>query len=797
MCIAKKTDRNQELRSKTQFRLSPSTILSVKVPSCLFALFGLLLAAKASPPPAADTVLWYTRPAQSWMTEALPLGNGSLGAMIFGLTDTERVQFNVNSLWTGNEHDTGYYQAFGDIFIQLNHANPTNYSRSLDIATAVQRVSYESGGIRYERAALISHPAKVMVIHLGADKPGGYTGRLWLTDMHNAKIVAEGNRITSAGHLDNGLQYEAQLVVLSSGGAVHVDNSLPPSGTNPLAGVPGAASQKLPAASIVFEKCNSLTLVLAADTNYVPDRSKNWRGPDPHDEITRRVDAVTPAAMQALYNAHVADYQSLFNRVRLDFGKTDPLVANKPTDERLLAYTKENTKDPQLEEMFAQYGRYLLISSSRNGLPANLQGLWNDSNRPPWRSDYHSNINIQMNYWLAEPMNLSELHLPFIHYVDSLLPVYRERSHEEYPKARGWTVRTENGIFGGGSFVWNTPGSAWYARHFWEHYAFTQDKAYLRDVAYPVLKEVCQFWEDTLVAQPDGTLVTPKGWSPEHGPTEPGVTYDQEIIYDLFTNYIQAADTLGVDKAYRDKIAEMRDKLLKPKVGRWGQLQEWETDRDDPKDTHRHVSHLYAVYPGCQITSQTPKLLEAAKVSLRARGDGGTGWSRAWKINFWARFHDGDHAYLMLRKLLHYTTQEHTDMNNEGGVYPNFFDAHPPFQIDGNFGASAGVAEMLLQSQEHFTDPAAPAQDRYIIDLLPALPSAWPDGTASGLCARGGIVVDIAWKGGKLDKAILHNRSGGVTRVRYAGREVDVKLGPGQSIVLNGALSVVGGTPGK
>jgi len=325
----------------------------------------------------------------------------------------------------------------------------------------------------------------------------------------------------------------------------------------------------------------------------------------------------------------------------------------------------------------------------------------------------------------------------------------------------------------------------------------SQDKAYLRDIAYPMLKEVCQFWEDTLVAQPDGSLVTPKGWSPEHGPTEPGVTYDQEIIYDLFTNYIQAADTLGVDKAYRDKIAEMRDKLLKPKIGRWGQLQEWQTDRDDPKDTHRHVSHLYAVYPGCQITSQTPKLLEAAKVSLRARGDGGTGWSRAWKINFWARFHDGDHAYLMLRKLLHYTIQEHTDMNNEGGVYPNFFDAHPPFQIDGNFGASAGVAEMLLQSQEHFTDPAAPTQDRYIIDLLPALPSAWPDGSASGLCARGGVVVDMSWKGGRLDKAILHSRDGSVTRVRYAGRQVDVKLAPSQSLVLGGALNVIGGTPGK
>ncbi|MEI7912379.1 MAG: glycoside hydrolase family 95 protein, partial [Verrucomicrobiota bacterium] len=301
------------------------------------------------------------------------------------------------------------------------------------------------------------------------------------------------------------------------------------------------------------------------------------------------------SGLGALYQAHLADYQALFNRYQLNLGTTDPLTAGKPTDERLLAYTKEKSPDPQLEEMFAQYGRYLLISSSRGGLPANLQGLWNDTNQPKWRCDYHSNINIQMNYWLAEPTNLSELHLPFIYYVRSLLPVLRERSREEYPKARGWTVRTENGIHGGGSFVWNPPGSAWYMQHFWEHYAFTGDKAYLRDIAYPALKEVCEFWEDTLAKRPDGTLVAPKGWSPEHGPTEPGVSYDQQIIYDLFTNYVQAADSLAMDKPYRDKIAAMRDSLLKPKIGNWGQLQEWETDRDNPKDDHRHHQPRYLV----------------------------------------------------------------------------------------------------------------------------------------------------------------------------------------------------------
>ena len=617
----------------------------------------LIALSPVEPSAAPSSVLWYAQPARSWMTEALPIGNGQLGGMFFGLTGTERIQFNANSLWTGNEKDTGSYQAFGDIFIQLDHADPTNYRRELDIDRAVQRVSYTSHGVNYLRTAFASHPAKVMVVHLSADKAGAYSGRLWLTDMHGAKITADGSRLTASGRLGrDGLDYESQVLVLNSGGRVRIETtSSPANGDNPLAGVPGADKIKLPATCLVFEGCSSLTLVLAADTNYVPDRSKNWRGPAPHAAVTQRVDAAARQSVKELFDEHVADYQSLFNRFHLDLGTTAPDLAAKPTDERLIAYTKEKTSDPELEQLFVQYGRYLLISSSRGGLPANLQGLWNESNNPPWRCDYHSNINVQMNYWPAEPTNLSECHVPFLNYVDSQREVYRLRTREEKdygPNTRGWTVRTENGIFGGGSFKWNPPGSAWYALHFWEHYAFTQDKDYLAKTAYPILKEICEFWEDTLVTRPDGTVVAPKGWSPEQGPTEPGVSYDQEIIYDLFTNTIAAADTLGVDRPFRDKIAGLRDHLLKPKIGRWGQLQEWETDRDDPKNNHRHVSHLFGLHPGRQISTATPELFEAAKVSLKARGDGGTGWSRAWKINFWARFHDGDHAYRMLRALL-------------------------------------------------------------------------------------------------------------------------------------------------
>ena len=708
--------------------------------------------------PHSPLTLWYTQPAKNAMGEGLPIGNGRMGGMVFGGTAQERFQFNEDSLWTGDENPTGdygtmgSYQAFGDLHISLpGHEAATLYRRSLDLQEGMAEVRYRVGKVNYRREYFASAPDQVVVVHLTADKPGAYTGALELTDMHSGKITVDETWITSYGALANGLQYEAQVWILHEGGSVRVADG-----------------------KIAFANCNSLTLLLACGTNYVMDHSKGWRGADPRAEVARQIQAAAAKDYAALKSAHRKDYRALFGRVTLDLGTTPAARRLLPTDQRKALDTAGD--DPELEALLFQYGRYLLLSCSRPGsLPANLQGLWNDSNDQAWHCDYHANINIQMNYWPAEATHLAECHLPFIDLVESQLEPWRRatQAEPEYRLAsgapvRGWAIRTSHNIYGGMGWNWDKTANAWYCRHLWEHYAYSGDKSYLQKRAYPLLKETCGFWEDHLKALPDGRLVVPNGWSPEHGPTEDGVSYNQEIVWDLFNNYVQAADALGLDREYRTKVAGMRDALVVPKIGKWGQLQEWMEDRDDPNDHHRHTSHLYAVFPGQQINLvKTPELAAAAKKSLLARGDTGDvrEWSFAWRTALFARLHDGDNAH---KQLIHLLSTDAT--------LPNLIGNHPPQQWDGNFGITAGITEMLLQSHEGE------------IALLPALPPTWPTGSVTGLRARGGYVVEMHWTQGALTSAVILSTHGTACQVRAGNKVAQVKLKSGETVHLNAEL---------
>lgn len=751
--------------------------------------------------------LHYDQPAAVW-TEALPIGNGRLGAMIFGRPGDELLQLNEASLWSGGPAGKNlnpqapdalaevrkalatddyaaayalsrkiqgpYSQSFlplGDLHLRQQFSGEvSDYRRSLDIQRGIHTTIFTAGGVNYQREVFASAPDQVIVMRLVADRGRQLNLELETSSLIRSQSVAGSDGLRLQGKAPaqvdpnyvrhnpepiiyddpagcKGMRFELLVKPIVKDGVVEADG-----------------------ARLRIRDASEVILLLSAATSFAGfDVCPDSAGKDQHAIAEAYLSAAARRSYAALRDAHVADFRRLFDRVSLTLGADGRSAL--PTDRRLAEYTAGQA-DPALEAMYVQFGRYLLISSSRTrGAPANLQGIWNNAMRPPWSSNYTTNINVQMNYWPVESANLSELFAPMDDLVRNLAVTGKDTASSYY-QAPGWAVHHNSDIwaasnpvgdFGKGDPKWANwaMGSAWLSRHLWEHYQFTGDIGYLRG-AYPVIKDAARFMLAWLQADPQGNLLTSPSTSPENafyygerqtGVVSAGATMDLAIARDLFANLDAAAQVLGQDAAFRKQIQAASARLLPFKIGARGQLQEWAQDYDEVEPQHRHVSHLYALHPARLISPQdTPELAAAARRTLELRGDDGTGWALAWKVNMWARLLDGDHAYKLFRNLLRLTKPG----DKHGGAYANLFDAHPPFQIDGNFAGTAGVIEMLLQSQNNE------------LHLLPALPAAWRDGEVQGLVARGSFVVDIRWKQGQFDGAQVTARKDGVCVVRSA-----------------------------
>jgi alpha-L-fucosidase 2 len=787
--------------SKTLSFFRLSLLLALAGASCLFA--------------EKDTRLWYQQPAAVW-TEALPVGNGRLGAMVYGRPDVELLQFNEDTLWTGNVHDYSHegaaaylaeirdllwagkqdeaeelanahfmseplrqlsYTAFGALELDFADAGDvTDYERSLDLTDAIARTRFVRGGVQMRQETFSSYPDQVVVHHVSANQPGAVSFELRFTTGHarfQVESVASnqllltgqvnGNeRLASMGYDPETMTFAARVEVRTRGGAVSSQNGV-----------------------ITVEGADAATILLAADT---PHRAYNDLGGDPLVDTRDALEGVADKDFATLRSRHLADYQPIFDRVTIDLGSSP--YEEWPTDHRLQRDDKSD--DPALAELFYQYGRYLLISSSRPGSqPANLQGIWNDQLAPSWGSKYTLNINAEMNYWPAEVANLSEMHEPFFDMIRDLSET-GERVAQVHYDARGWVTHHNTDIWRGAAPINNANhgiwpmGGAWLVHHLWERFRYTQDHDFLKETAYPLMRDSALFFIDTLVEDPKtGWIISGPSNSPEHGGLVMGPAMDHQILRSLFKAVIETETILGIEDGLSDVLQGLHDRLAPNQIGRYGQLQEWLEDKDDPDNNHRHVSHLWGVFPGEDITWAEPALMEAARQSLLYRGDGGTGWALGWKIALWARFLDGDHAHKILMNQFN-LVQDFPDGSvrhqGGGGVYPNLFDAHPPFQIDGNFAAVAGISEMLMQSHLEVGYGRAGSTQKFEIVLLPALPNAFAaEGSVTGLRARGGIELDFSWKNGALGELTVRAPKGGEARLRYGERVVDVSLKAGES----------------